>query len=247
MSRAVLLFHQGWADIFNSLPLINYYASKYSSLTVLIRSDSAPIVEYYTKNMAGVHIDYQDLSFIDMNKNRLVEMYADCDLLFIGLHDYLRKDDYRASFSNNYQSMFFVEKFYACYGVDYVNRIHCFDLPRNLEVENNTYKDFVAEYGKEYVIFHEDPERGLVIDKSKVPIDIPWVNVNQRSKIIFDYVQVLAHAKEVHMIDSTWAAAAYQIDTKYSLFKHIPIHIHCIRGYRDMFIHPLKLSNWDII
>ena len=51
---AILCFHQGWTDIINCLPLINYYAKKYEKLKVIMREDAKALVEFYTKHLQNI-------------------------------------------------------------------------------------------------------------------------------------------------------------------------------------------------
>jgi hypothetical protein len=65
--------------------------------------------------------------------------------------------------------------------------------------------------------------------------------------VFFDMIRVLQNAKEIHMIDSVWAAVCYSIDARYGLLSHIPIYIYCHRGFRQMFTEPKTLPNWTIV
>lgn len=247
MRRAALYFHQGWTDIINCLPLINYYSDRYDALTLLVRRDAAPIVDYYVRELRNVTVDYYSKVDLDHKISGILPKYDGFDRVFIGGHDSMRQDQYHGCFWRRYPNDFFVERFYTSYDIDYSVRVKEFSLPRSLGLEDEIYERFVAEHGRDYVIYHEDKERGIIIDKTQFSRGSVWVDLNQKSDVMFDYMKVLANAKEIHMIDSVWAAVAYLVDAKYGMLQNISVRAHCVRNYHDMYQHPVSLPNWSII
>ena len=241
----ILYFHQGWTDIINCLALINYYTERYNNIYLIMREDAKELINFYVKNINNLKILYEDKKNIDENGIQFViNKYNNIDLkssdfLAIGCHDIERKDNFQNKFKNS--NIFFVKSFYELYDIQYIERINSFNLVRNYELEDDIYNKFIQKNGKQYILYHE------VIEKYYNNIKI--INLNQLSTIYFDYIKVLENAIEIHLLDSSWAAICYLLDTKYRLFnyKNIPVYLYNKRGYMKMFIEPIKLDNWKII
>lgn len=238
-----MFFHQGWTDIINCLPLINYHSKKYEVVDIIIREDAKDLLDFYLTQFNNVNAVYMDKKDLDSLKN--LPVGHDDTRLFFGINDWLRLDSYKESFSKErYGGTFFVEKFYIPYDIPYEERINSFNITRNYKLENETYEKVIGDYDGEYVVVHEDTERGLSLgieDK-----DIKVIKLNRVSDVFFDYIKVLENAKSIHLIDSVWAAICYLLDAKYALLKNIDVNVHCLRGYEEMFIEPKELPNWKI-
>ena len=247
MKTGTLLFHQGWTDIINCLPLINYYQKEYDSINFIVREDAQPIIDYYILQFTNVVPCYYKKFDLDNHLGEIYQKYKETDILFFGIHDSLRKNEFVNSFLSTKPESFFVEKFYTVYGIDYINRINSFELKRNTELEQNLFESFLDKHGNDYILYHEDVERDIKINKPEVNSNLKWIDLDKMSYTFFDYIKVLENAKEIHLIDSVWAAIIYLLDAKYNLFKNIPIKVHCLRGYQQMFTEPMKLDNWEVL
>lgn len=247
MKKAALYFHQGWTDIINSLALVNYYSERFDHLTLVMRHDAHPIVTYYVQQFNNVTVDYYSKADLDINLSGVAANYSDMTLLFLGVHDAVRNDGSKNIFRTTKPDTFFVAKFYLCYGVDYMTRISYFNLARARELEDQVFENFTANHGKDYVLYHEDIERGIMLNKNGFKRGAAWVDLDKKSYIFFDYIKVMENASEMHLLDSVWAAVVYQIDARFGLFRNIPITVHCLRGYREIFLEPVQLPNWSIL
>ena len=239
-TTAKLYFHQGWTDIINCLPLINYYSKNYGKLDIIAREDSKDLVDFYLRQFNNVNALYMDKKNLDSNFNLPVN--ENDSLLFFGVHDRFRKDGKQNSFSNH--SGVFVEGFYTPYGIPYMERVNSFGILRDESLENETYERIIGDYTGEYIVVHEDSERGLSIVPDEK--DVKIIKLNGASDIFFDYIKILENAKSIHLIDSVWAAICYLIDSRYGILKDVGVSVHCLRGYEKMFLEPKKLSNWKI-
>jgi hypothetical protein len=240
--KAILLFHQGWTDIINCLALLSYYSKIYTDLTLIIRSEAAPLVNSYLKDSI-IKVNFYNKEDIDLNSKSIIESYEGYDKLFHGEWDIYRDDDYRGRYQAS--ENFFVEKFYIEYDIPYSTRVDSFTFVRDLEREETVYNKFVNNHGAVYVLSHEDQKRGLKLHDFES--EWPVINLDGRSDSFFEYIKILQNAKEIHMIDSVWAAFVYQLDTKLRIFHDISINVHCIRGYQAMFKSPKRLDNWRFI
>ena len=255
---ACLYFHQGWTDIINQLSLISYYSKKYENINCIMRHDSNELVDFYVRNISNVKIIYapfddgRDIFRSDSSFDKSVLSTPNCDLLFHGIPD--RYGMYGSRWPCGPDNVFFVKKFFECYGVDYMVRVSDFEISRNHELENQKYDEFVSKHGKDYLLYHDDEGRNLknnmstatILDKSGFS-DYTMINLNESTNIFFDYIKIIMNAKEIHLIDSVWANLIWLLDAKYGLFKDIPIYVSCVRGHIPMFTEPVVLKNWTIL
>jgi len=206
---------------------------------------SKNLIDFYISQFHNVTVDYYPFIKLEYDIDNIIKLYNDYELNIIGVNDFGRTDGMKNIFRNSYPDVFFVEKFYLCYDLDYNERVNSFSFNRNYELENKKYLNFIDENTNEYILYHEDGQRNLILNNNK-NLGIKWVNLNNTTNIFFDYIKILENAKEIHLFDSVWASVIYLLDSKYGLFKHIPIKVYCLRGYQQMFTEPIKLKNWII-
>ena len=48
-NTGTILFHQGFTDIINCLPLVNIFSKKFEKINLLMRNDFKEIIDFYTK------------------------------------------------------------------------------------------------------------------------------------------------------------------------------------------------------
>jgi hypothetical protein len=238
----LLYFHQGWTDIFNCLSLIDYYYNlDFDKIYLLIRDDAKDFIDYYIENkkdkIIPLYVYKYNLDNYSFGRD-IDNIKSNKILLFHGGHDSGRTDKYKNSYVK--VPCFFVESFYKCYDIDYINRVKCFNFARNYELEEKTYNDFIEKYGTKYILHHEINE--IVKDD-----DIKYVNLNGITNIFFDYIKILENAIQIHLLDSVWGALVYLLDAKFKLFSTKKIYIYCKRNYIDMFTKPMKLDNWVFV
>ena len=235
--RGLLFFHQGWTDIFNSLGLISWYLKTYETLTVLIRMDAIPLMDFYCMQFGDrVELDFRPKELLD----RMCDFSGvECDLLLHGINDIFRTDDYKNAYVRSNEQIF-VNTFYTFYDIPAETRISHFQIERDVQLEEEKYNQFVQHYGTHYRLAH------FIKPLSSEDSTLQTVDLNQTSDNFFDSIQILQNAKEFHLVDSSWAALVYLLDTKYGLFQSTPVHIYCARKYIEMFSNPVKLPNWTL-
>lgn len=225
MRKGILYFHQGWSDIVNCLPLINLYSKSYDRLFLLIRSDSKELVDYYTNKMHNVVCVYADkqatekdfpAAIGDVLKNFVG---GEADFLFHGFWDRYRADQYRGSFLRS-SHLHFASSFYRDYGFSERDRVDNFVLKRDEEEERRIFNEFLAAHGNSRVLIHDSAERSIDVDGKRL---------NDSYKNPLSAIKILQSAKELHIIDSLWAAICYHIDSRYSLLKDTEITIYPFR------------------
>ena len=236
MKDAILYFHQGFTDIINCLSLITYYNEQYKILHVIIRQDFIEMVMFYIRHLDNVYLISIEKDTPIMN---MINVYQYGDILFTGVYDIFRIDQYNGVYGRRKDGSF-VDSFYTLYGIDSRHRIDSFKFIRDFELENAKYQQVVGSL-TEYVLYHDTKE--VEIPKKE---DCTIIQLDHLSDIFFDCIKILEDAKEIHMIDSVWACFIYLIDCKYKLFHDKLIHVYCKRSYFEMFTSPIKLDHWII-
>lgn len=241
-----MLFHQGFTDIVNCLPLINIFSKKFKKINLIMRDDFKEIVDFYLKQFSNVEACYHEKFKIDNHLSQVISLYSEnSTMLIFGMYDGYRTHEYINAYGGAPANMFFVESFYTPYDIDYSNRVSMFEFDRDLNLEESTYSKFVEEHGNDYVLYHGLNDGVISSIKDKHPTS-KFVDLDKTTNTFFDYIKILENSKEIHLLDSVWGAFVYQIDAKYGLFKNIPITSHCLRGFTTMFTEPIKLNNWII-
>lgn len=255
--NAILIFPQGWTDIFNSLSLINYYHTKYLKLYIVIRNDAIEILQFYIKDLNNI-----ELIIIDNKKfinGRFTNDFELCNYIIINNPDISNNSEYLFHgmcdiYTNKYKNFFikhqlldplnFVTNYYKAYNIPISTKIDYFIFNRDYKLENLTYNNFIKDNGEKYILYHSnDNNIDFIINKKNEN----YINLNRKSNLFFDYIKILENSIEMHIIDSSWAIFIYLLDAKYKLFKNKKIYLYPTRGYIKMFKEPIILDNWIFV
>ena len=245
--KGCVYFHQGWTDIINCLPIVNYYTNKYEKILLIIREDAKDIIDFYTKNIGNIKIIYRNKSLLDNNIGEVLkEIPKDYEYLFHGYLDFLRKDIYQNSFNRN---IFYAEGFYNFYGIPFNKKIDLFNFERDFNIENKEYLYFINTYGTNYTLYHINDEISIFNKE-----DDTYIDINGLSNNMFSFLKILENAKEIHLMDSIWASFCYLIDSKFKLFNNIKIYLYpfnersggLIEDKNQSELIPINLRNWII-
>lgn len=238
----ILIFHQGFTDIFNCLGLIDYYKNKYDTIYLFMRIEMKEFIDYYARNMPSIHVIYEQYNAIQIQPYLLYMKYKslfDTSIFsFHGVQDAMRRDQYRGSFLKH-PDYFFTESFYQSYDIDPMIRIKNFHIDRIPKKE----KEYFDKFSKEkYIVRHHTAEHNIPVDTN-----LPIVDLDRTTNLFVDALKLLEGSKEMFLMDSSWAAFIYLCDVKYRWFKNIPIHINRRKqyGYGPMFTQ-VQLDNWII-
>jgi hypothetical protein len=240
--NALLMFHQGWTDIVNCLPLITWYSKQYAHLFVVIRQDAWKLGAFYVRGLSNVHPIFVPKYQLDRN------WIAPLDIprlnigrfLLMGHFDVHRPDNdphkdayHRLNEVTDYP---FEKLFYESYDIPYIQRVKSFDFYRDPVGEEAYYKKMVKK--EPYICSHS---------VKTLPEGYDVVELGESTDLFFDAIRVLQHAKEIHVIDSVWAALCYLMDARYGYLQGIPVYVHCTRDFYRMFTQPVELPNWKIV
>lgn len=246
MNKCLLCFHQGWSDIVNCSPLIDYYLGKYSEVKVVIRDDAKSLVEGYIRNKDRIIIDYQPKNTFPSDSYIQEHKDQGFDICFHGSYDSSRTDQYKGAFSYS-NSNHFVKNFYTAYGIDHKEKVNSFTLNRDIESEQTFAKKMTGDYICAHFGEHFQ----------SVSTNLSIFNLDNSTSNPFEAITLLQRSKEIHLIDSMWAAVCYLLDAKYSFFRSssIPIFLYpyrdrggaCLPSNSYPELEPAKLANWTII
>jgi hypothetical protein len=249
MKRGLLTFHQGWTDYLNCFALVSFYSKQYDILYLFCRHEMKEMVGFYCRNMKNIHLVYVSLDDINkrleenINKLCVTESvkFDDLNIVIHGQFDRFRTDEFKGSYFKNPKNYKFYTAFYLCYDMPISFKISEFDLERDLELENKTYDELIGPK-TDYICVHCPPTLSIPFKTSK-----ETVYLHERTNIFFDFIKILSCSKELHLIDSSWAALVYLIQGKYNLCSDIPVFLYNKRNFGGMFQEPFKFKNWRFI
>jgi len=243
MTKGYFYAHQGWTDIINCFPLINYYSKKYDKLICFYREDSYELVSYYISQFDNV--TFQSI--------KQIPAIIDGDILFHGMHDCYRNDKFKNAFAHSNQMEHFVSRFYNLYHISYYEIINNFYFKRNIELEESEYQKFIEEYGINYILYHEPKYYPINLKLSDNNL-YQKINLDGRVSNVFSYIKILENSKELHLVDSTWASMCYLLDAKYEIFKNKKIFLYpyersggLLKDKNQINLNPINLKNWTIV
>jgi len=268
MNNCYIVIHQGIGDLFNSIGIINYYASIYDTIYVfLLNNTNLQILnEIYFNNNKIIPIIPD---FVNYNNSLHPNTCLNC--MTPGNKDYcprnhnieckyINYDNYKGeiikigSFNNantwenfRLKQFSFAHSFYIYNNLDHNIRFDYFNIFNDKEKEKNIYKKFKETWGNEYILIHEDHERNFFIDKNKIiNKNLPIINLDKISNFFVDYLEVIQNAKEIHLIVSSWSVLIYLLS--YKIIKNIPIFLNSTffkNNARDINIYKNPtFDNW---
>lgn len=273
MSEATILFHQGFTDILNHLSILSYYQKLFSKITVIIRKDAIGILEHYLLGLGLGSSSVSNVELIGVEKSGLDSLFGNPDttklfleihnlektyLLFFGFFDRFRSDSYQNAFGRTmHKGTFFCEAFYKAYNIPYSLRTDAFKYDRSSlqiqTIEKSRFNQFCLKHSidqtkpYDYVLYHEDIDNKITLTFANESNKSSAININKFSDSFFDCLKILENAKELHLMDSSWACLLYLFDTKYSIMNNKPVYLYAKRGYIEMFRSPKLCSNWILI
>ena len=121
-------------------------------------------------------------------------------------------------------------------GLDYGLRFSEFHVDRDGDRETSLFLRLCRD--GDYIFVHDDPERGLSLDYSRVRSDLAIVRPEPSiTGNIFDYCLILQRATELHCIDSS--------------FRHLADSLDCAgRKFFHRYVRPVdvpSLREWEIL
>ena len=180
--------------------------------------------------------DLPNLQTIGLGSDNEVEEYITKNVL----HDKLIKIGFDKLRSLQNQVETFDLGFYVAENLPFSIRFDEYFVERNMDKEIELYKT-LNPTDKDFIFVHEDPERGMFLDKNRIRQDLKIIG-NDKRFLIFDYIYLISKAKEVHVMQSSikdMINSYYFPNTKFFLHNYV-------RNY-DSYANTKGLNPFEIL
>lgn len=119
----------------------------------------------------------------------------------------------------------FNKSFYLELGVNPDEQYNQLKLVRNKERELELYNKLVETYGENYVIVHQDKQRGFYLDKTHIKTDLPVFYIGEcdivRSNNLLDFCMIFEKAHELHLMPSSISILCDLLDINKNIYIHL--------------------------
>lgn len=206
-SRLIIFWNLGLGDAIACRPIVKRYTGEFKSITLGAKA----------KNIASVQALFADLPSVNVvslgeSKPELMQKRLKRFASVVGIPT-LSLGEYGEGFLEPPYPFNFDENFYVQAGVPFTERVEAHEFPRDIASERELEATIRIE-DEDFCFVHEDPARGLVLDKGRLPRGIQQVHSNDyiNQFPITAWVGVLMRAKELHVIESSFSALIESIN-----------------------------------
>jgi hypothetical protein len=266
-NKATLIHHQGYADLFTNNSICNYYADKYEELNIFVTDESRKlIIENMYRHVKNIKCLIPKTTYEFNNSDSCLlcmtigSPYA-CPrdqrnrCVYIDYQNYQEYENIKVGCFREYGkwekflniSTSFSHAFYEYENISLEDRLKLFSLNNDIYKQEEAYSNVINRIGKEYIVVHDDPERGMSISLSNN--NFPRYDLNKKSNDLIDQIKILENAKEIHFIDSSYSVLTYFLSFKNYKIENIPKFLHTyVRGARDVGIYTNPTpKNWRVL
>ena len=180
----------GLGDHFTCNGLVRHYYKQYDKLYLFC-------YKHFESNIQFMYRDLPNLYTIGLSSDVEVDEYISKN----NLHDQLIKIGFDKSRALQHQVKTFDEGFYLAENLPFSIRFDEYFVERDMDKEMELYQT-LNPTDEDFIFVHEDPERGMFLDKSRIRQDLKIIG-NDKKFLIFDYIYLLSKAKEVHVMQSS--------------------------------------------
>jgi hypothetical protein len=180
----------GLGDHFTCNGLVRHYYKQFDKIYLFC-------YKHFESNIKFMYRDLPNLYTIGLGSDIEVDEY----ILKNNLSDQLIKIGFDKSRALQHQVETFDEGFYLAENLPFSIRFDEYFVERNMDKEMELYKT-LNPTDEDFIFVHEDPERGMFLDKSRIRQDLKIIG-NDKKFLIFDYIYLLSKAKEVHVMQSS--------------------------------------------
>lgn len=193
----------------------------------------------FLESVSFMYNDIANIQYMTMNDNQVHEFLKGVNkesIVYIGhqhLEEYIK------------ESKTFDKAFYDQVGLNFKKRWTHFIIRRDLQREIALFNKINPP--EKYIFLHDDPKRGLVIDRSHfinkdLPVIIPDITLTNN---IFDYLTLMDKAEEIHCIDSSFKLMADSVlNRNHNLFYHLRL---LNGGFKDYTTCSMCKLKWKTI
>lgn len=180
----------GLGDHFTCNGLVRHYYKQFDKIYLFC-------YKHFESNIKFMYRDLPNLYTIGLGSDIEVDEY----ILKNNLSDQLIKIGFDKSRTLQHQVETFDEGFYLAENLPFSIRFDEYFVERNMDKEMELYKT-LNPTDEDFIFVHEDPERGMFLDKSRIRQDLKIIG-NDKKFLIFDYIYLLSKSKEVHVMQSS--------------------------------------------
>jgi hypothetical protein len=253
-----ILGHQGWTDFFSQFGLYIHFANLHKSLTVLVLDSSQMIFVRRLFMNTGIKVELIEttehkgktcvICHQQGNPIQCPRYGGKCKYPNLNIYKEIQGlcvfDDPEKWFQIYSESLkkghSFVEAFYIYHGISPDNMYLSFNVVRTPQLE-------LTIPILPYLVYHIQQHVRFPIEKLRK--DLMHISLDRKCLDFFGCIGILQHAKEIHVIQSSYCMFIYLLQLKYDMFKNIPIFVYTSArsnsntDYKNLNRHP-QLSNW---
>lgn len=221
--------HMGLGDHFTCNGLVRHYYKQFNKIYLFC-------YKHFEDNIKFMYRDLPNLQTIGLGSDIEVDEY----ILKNNLSDQLIKIGFDKSRSLQHQVETFDLGFYVAENLPFSIRFDEYFVERNMDSELHLYQT-LNPTDEDFIFVHEDPERGMFLDKNRIRQDLKIIG-NDKRFLIFDYIYLISKAKEVHVMQSSIKDMinSYSFpDTKFILHNYV-------RNY-DSYANTKGLNQFEIL
>jgi hypothetical protein len=219
----------GLGDHFTCNGLVRHYYKEFGEITIFC-------YKHFESNIKFMYRDLPNLHTVGLGSDIEVDEYISTNNLF---NDLIKIGfDKSRALQNMVET--FDEGFYLAENLPFSIRFDEYYVQRDMDKEMELYKTLNPN-DDDFIFVHEDPDRGMFLDKSRIRQDLKIIG-NDKRFLIFDYIYLLSKAKEVHVMQSSVKDMinSYSFpDTKFYLHNYV-------RNY-DSYANTKGLNKFEIL
>jgi hypothetical protein len=226
MKELYLCPHYGFGDYVIIYGLVKELSKRYDNIVLFVKPHRSTL---HINNICRL---YDSIPNVEILPNDPLNYK---DVLYLGWHNFaeaIAKDP----------TIPFPKFFYQQVGVPLNLMWDNFYFERDMDKEKEIYYDRLGLKDKEeYVVLHDDPVRGFIIDKKYIP-DLKVIHLVELEDIsILDILYVVEKSKEVHAFTTGLVPFIDQMN-----IYHSSLNLH--RYIRPLpYDQPILRLNWNII
>lgn len=242
-----ILPHQGLGDLILCIGLFRSLLSRHSSLEILV-------TRKYARALSNAFSRTPNVKVISLPKFPNGLFFSRFELVSGFLLGASRQIVHREFLALGYlgreffgvnRSLRFDESFYFQANVEFSNRWEAF-LIDCLNARSQELGQALGIDNSPYIFLHEDPSRGFLIDRNFLPDGIRVVSPLPPSAgyDVWDYVELLSGAEEIHVIESSFAALVESLELPIPKFAHRYARPEAAGDWNHEFTYR---SDWTIL
>jgi hypothetical protein len=239
MNEAIYISgQQGLGDHLLCNGIYREYASKYVLCIVAVTREYEQTIKRMLSDVANIRIaSYPDKYFnaYSLAHEKILKKIEGFDVLMLGSlgEDFFVDPNLRLD-----------AQYYKRANLDLDLRWSNFNYSRNREKERQMFEYFGCK-DSDYIFLHEDESRNFLVRRDLIPSNIKIIkpDISLKEFDFFDYTMVIENAKEIHCIESSFAAFIESLPLDVPKFAHRYARPEAKNDFRHEFTYR---SSWNI-